>query len=233
MNKKNLPNHIISLIKKKMKEDAISYGELSRETHIPKSTLQRYITGATSKIPLDSISEIARVLHISTEIANAMSNKTNTITKICSSHRKISPAFNYYEIPACRVAGCADLSADMAIFSKISVPDAWLGPYARNKDIVIMHVNGESMNNLIKNIAAIAVLIHISLDSLHNGDIIITQCKTAPGYTINRFYQDKRTGDIILRPDSNNISFREIVIDHENINKLKLIGKVVVYNVIL
>lgn len=43
-------------------ESGISYGELSRITKIPKSALQRYLTGETEKIPLDRVELIASAL---------------------------------------------------------------------------------------------------------------------------------------------------------------------------
>lgn len=48
-----------------MSEKNISYGELSAMTGIPKSALQRYATGATSKIPLPRVEQIAQALGIS------------------------------------------------------------------------------------------------------------------------------------------------------------------------
>lgn len=49
----------------KITREDISYGELSRVTGIPKSVLQRYATGATKKIPVDSLKLIADALHTS------------------------------------------------------------------------------------------------------------------------------------------------------------------------
>ena len=47
-----------------IKEKDISYGELSKLTGIPKSVLQRYATGFTSKIPVDRLQLIARALNV-------------------------------------------------------------------------------------------------------------------------------------------------------------------------
>lgn len=233
MNQKNLPNEIISLIKQKMKEETVSYGELSKETKIPKSTLQRYITGRTSKIPLDAISEIAKVLHISADIANAMSDKPTPVTKDGTSYQKKSPFSHYYEIPIGMVRGCLPTADGMIHIPQMSIADTLLGPYAGNKNLVIMHVTSDSINNIIKKSAAIAVLTNVTLDTLHNGDMIVAIYGTDKKHIIKRFYRDKKTGDIILRPDSTNLSFRETVITHENLEKLKILGKIVVYNVIL
>lgn len=41
-----------------------SYPELERMTGIPKSTLQRYFTGETEKIPLSSIEKLAKAFEV-------------------------------------------------------------------------------------------------------------------------------------------------------------------------
>jgi len=48
-----------------MSKNNISYGELSVRTGIPKSALQRYATGATEKIPLPRVEQIAKALNLS------------------------------------------------------------------------------------------------------------------------------------------------------------------------
>lgn len=48
-----------------IEENDISYGELSKETNIPKSALQRYATGETEKIPITRIQLLANALHTS------------------------------------------------------------------------------------------------------------------------------------------------------------------------
>lgn len=42
-----------------------SYGELAKLTGIPKSAIQRYATGETTKIPLDRLQILADALHVS------------------------------------------------------------------------------------------------------------------------------------------------------------------------
>lgn len=57
---------IASRIVEAMEKRHLSYGELASLTDIPKSTLQRYATGDTRKIPLDRIEAIARETNTST-----------------------------------------------------------------------------------------------------------------------------------------------------------------------
>ena len=46
-------------------ESGMSYSTLSEQTDIPKSTLQKYVTGVTKKIPADELCKISRVLGVS------------------------------------------------------------------------------------------------------------------------------------------------------------------------
>lgn len=47
-----------------IKKSGLSYPELEKLTGIPKSSLQRYATGATKKIPIDYMEKIADALNI-------------------------------------------------------------------------------------------------------------------------------------------------------------------------
>lgn len=53
---------IATRILNKIKEKGVSYYELAKLTGIPKSALQRYAIGETTKIPLDRLEQIAKAL---------------------------------------------------------------------------------------------------------------------------------------------------------------------------
>ena len=61
----NSKNEIAEKILRLMKEASISYGELAAQTGIPKSALQRYATGTTTKLPLPRLEAIASALGVS------------------------------------------------------------------------------------------------------------------------------------------------------------------------
>lgn len=48
-----------------MEEKGMSYGTLAKQTNISKSALQRYVTGETTKIPIDRLERIAWALDVS------------------------------------------------------------------------------------------------------------------------------------------------------------------------
>ncbi len=50
-----------------IRENGLSYGDLARQTGIPKSALQRYATGETEKIPVTRIRLLASALHVSSD----------------------------------------------------------------------------------------------------------------------------------------------------------------------
>ena len=54
-------------IKLLIEESGKSYQELEKITGIKKSSLQRYATGATAKIPLDVIEKLSKTFHVSKE----------------------------------------------------------------------------------------------------------------------------------------------------------------------
>jgi len=57
---------ISQLLLEGMLRQDISYTELEKKTSIPKSTLQRYFTEKTNKIPIDSVEKICEALDLNT-----------------------------------------------------------------------------------------------------------------------------------------------------------------------
>lgn len=116
----------------------------------------------------------------------------------------------------------------------VSIPDIFLGKYAKNKHILIMRVNGDSMNKIIPNGSYIAVKTNIDVLSVSNGDIVVTNVEGADnGCTIKHIYKDDTNNRIILRPNSTNPIHTDIIISSAESQRLYIVGKVVAYNVLL
>lgn len=116
----------------------------------------------------------------------------------------------------------------------VSIPDIFLGKYAKNKHILIMRVNGDSMNKIIPNGSYIAVKTNIDVLSVSNGDIVVANIEGADnGYTIKHIYKDDTNSRIVLRPNSTNLAYTDIVITLTDTQRLYIVGKVVAYNVLL
>lgn len=107
----------------------------------------------------------------------------------------------------------------------ITIPDVIMGRYARDENIFITRVNGDSMNKVIPHNSLIAVR-PVSLESLKNGDIVVYSYDGE--YALKRFY--KKGNKLIFRPDSTDVSFTDLVIDLENNESdIQIYGKVVLY----
>ena len=81
-------------------------------------------------------------------------------------------------------------------FEKIEISDSVMGPYANDDDILIMHVNGESMNKIIPNGSYIAVKLNYPIYNLEDEDIVVFSENGE--YSLKLFFRDGE--DIIFRP---------------------------------
>lgn len=138
--------------------------------------------------------------------------------------RHQSRDYNYYPNPV--AAGLPENveSITKNNIKKISIPDELMGRHAGNDDIYITRVNGESMNKVIAHNSLIAVK-PVEPSNLKNGDIVIYNYNNE--YSAKRFY--KQGNEVIFRPDTTDMSFRDHVIDLDNNIDLKIKGKVVLW----
>ena len=65
-------------IKALVEKSDLSYQELEKLTGIKKSSLQRYASGATTKIPLDVIEKLSVAFHVSQEYLMGWDEKENS-----------------------------------------------------------------------------------------------------------------------------------------------------------
>ena len=64
-------------IKELVEKSDLSYQELEKLTGIKKSSLQRYVSGATTKIPLDVIEKLSIAFNVSQEYLMGWEEKEN------------------------------------------------------------------------------------------------------------------------------------------------------------
>lgn len=211
--------------------------ELASLIHVAASTISRYEKGEINKIKLPIIEAIARNLDVNPmwligksehKEVKDMLNSWNASTVA----NKPIPTFDYIHIPVGIAAGALESCEGLMDLPTVNLPDFLLGKYARNKNIVIMHVNGESMNNVIQNGATIAVLTNVALENIHDGDIVIAATDEGE-YTIKHYLDDEKNYRIILRPDSTDPTYTDLVFDYDEAQNLKIFGKVVIYSVSL
>lgn len=185
------------------------------------TTIQKWETGMAEP-PVGKLYELADIPRVNImELLGEESD--NNITDM--------PISTYKFVPASVSAGALTNIDSINYMPSVMIPDFMMGRYAGNRNIILMHVNGESMNNVIQNGAVIAVLTNVDLSDIHDGDIVVI--KNGGDYTVKRFYNDSPHQEFVFRPDSNNMAFRDIVFSYDAADDLYLIGKVVMYNVTL
>lgn len=142
--------------------------------------------------------------------------------------------FSYPFVPVGIAAGFLRDIGSLDTLPTIDIPDLLLSAYARSKDIVFMKVNGDSMNKILPDGSFIAVKTNIDVLTVHNGDIVVANVEEADnGYTVKHIYKDDTNNKIILRPNSTNPIYTDIIISSIDTQRLYIVGKVVAYNVLL
>lgn len=221
------------VLKQLRKDKGLTQAELARLTGLKVSAISMYENG-NREPNFETLEIFADFFNVDMNVLLGRETKANT-TRISSSSSSSDAepgSFWYRYIPYAVSAGRFDDCAPLDSLPLISIPDVLLGKYARDPRLVMMHVNGESMNRVIENGATIAVLTDVPRASLQNGDIVIA-CHDGEGYTVKRFYDLPEDHQIILSPDSNDPRFLPIPIPYDTTDDLHIFGKVVMYSVIL
>lgn len=218
---------IKDILKSRRVELRLTQDDIANKIGVSKATVSRWESGNISNMRRDRIAKLAEILQISPAVIIGIKDTNVTPVIECSSHK-----YSYVAAPIS--AGTPETFDDVYELPTISVADCFLGRYAGNKDVVIMRVNGESMNRIIPDKSVIAVKRNVDINSIHDGDIVVVYINGSDcGYTVKHFYRDTKKDIIILRPDSTFTSFTDITVNKENDDNLYLIGKVIAYNVIL
>lgn len=203
--------------------------DLVNDLGLNKSTVSTWIN-ATKMPRMNKVEQLASYFGV--EKSDLIENKTLTTSSESNTLEPISdaPLHTYQYVPHSVSAGALTTMESINFMPSVNIPDFMMGRYAGNKNIILMPVNGESMNNIIQNEAIIAVLTNVTIHDIHDGDIVVI--KNGGDYTVKRFYNDIQRQEFIFKPDSTDMSFRDIVISYSNSDDLYLIGKVVMYNVL-
>ncbi len=209
-------------LRKMLKEHDLNQNELAKILNVSESTVGKWVLGKSMPRTMGLIQQIADYFDV---------GKSYFLEDAPSEEPAALPSSHYRYVPASVAAGSLTTIEGLTDLPLVTVPDCMLGRYARNKNILLMPVNGESMNNVIRNGAIIAVLTKIELPQIKNGDIVVVS--NDGDYTVKRFFNDKEHQEFIFRPDSNDMSYRDIVFSYDNCEDLQLVGKVVMYNVTL
>ena len=208
-------------IKRLIKENNMSQKELASEIGISPSTLSDYIN-LRAKPSHAVLQKIADHFHVGKSDIDTTYKDIDFIDKT----NKVSSSF--YKMLDCSVAAGMPATID-AIFKDdlkdIELPDIIMNGYVGQKDLLIMKVNGDSMNNVIPH-GSLIVIKKWEVENLKKDDIVVFS--DYGEFSMKRYFNDKKNQRFIFRPDSSDESFSDFVISYNSVNNLNILGKVVV-----
>lgn len=221
----------INRLKAAMKNKSISQYSLSKISGINRGTISSYMSG--KYLPKqDKIFILADILEVNPEWLACNSDSMDRIDLNTQSTFDDGLLINSYPFVDAGVsAGLANEIEAQQDIDLVNIPDLLLGRYAGRKDLLLMRVNGESMNRVIPNGSLIGLITNISPSSLLNGDIVVFSNNYE--YSVKRFFKDKKNKRYIFNPDSYETCFDDIIIPFDNSDGLNIIGKVIMYNTVL
>lgn len=221
----------IARLKTAMKNKNISQYSLSKTSGINRGTLSSYMSG--KYLPKqDKIFTLASILDVNPDWLACNSDIMDKADLYSADNFFDDSSINSYPFVDEGVsAGLANEIEAHYDLDQIRIPDLMLGRYAGRKDILLMRVNGESMNKVIPNGSLIGLISNISPSSLTSGDIIVFSYNYE--YSVKRFFKDKKNRNYIFRPDTYETCFSDIIVPFDNSHNLKIIGKVIMYNSLL
>lgn len=210
--------------------------DLARHTGIPRATISAYLHDKWNA-KQDKLYIIGKAMNVNPAWLMGFGDDDQykwVADEVIPTTNIISHDYPYLDNPIS--AGTPETFEHVSSLPTISIADCYVGKYAGDRNVVIMKVNGESMNKIIPNGSFIAVKRNIDYGCVSNGDIIVAYFLDGVdrgGYTIKRIYKDDKNDRVILRPDSTDPEFVDIIVDKEKGDALSIIGKVIAYNVIL
>lgn len=207
-----------------IEQQNITQTELSKKTGITQSSISDWLNGKYSP-KQDKIDILSRALNVSPAYLMGWDEEPEDKVTIIG---KADIMKTYKYIPSSVAAGKPD-NIDGQNYQQISIPSSFLGKYANHSNLIIMKVNGDSMNKIIPNGSLIGILPYETSYDIQDGDIVVFN-DSSFDYSVKRYY--KVDNKIIFKPESTSPIFTDIIYDLSEEN-VEIIGKVVMYNVIL
>lgn len=204
-------------IKNRRKELKMSQEELAKKTGYNDRSMIAKIEAGLVDLSISKIKAFAEALKLPASELVGWEVKSNKL-----------PSQTYKLLPNTAGAGLMDYELDISELETIDVPDQFLGRYAGRKDILILKVNGESMNKIIPDQSYVGI-IYKDYDYLpQTGDIIVYRLK-GEGLGIKRFID--MYDEIMLKPESTEQIYKEQRFKKETADDFEILGKVIMYNV--
>ena len=153
---------IISRLKESVEKSGYSYVELEKKTGIAKSSIQRYVSGTTKKIPIDAVQAISKAVGVSAEYVLGWEDSNRYISPTITDDVVLFPVIG--EI----AAGYDEIAVENWNGAVVEVPASYLKGRDK-KDFFVLEVRGSSMYPLYQEKDIVLILKQNYID--HNGDV--------------------------------------------------------------
>lgn len=153
---------IISRLKESVEKSGYSYVELEKRTGIAKSSIQRYVSGTTKKIPIDAVQAISKAVGVSAEYVLGWEDSNRYISPTITDDVVLFPVIG--EI----AAGYDEIAVENWNGAIVEVPASYLKGRDK-KDFFVLEVRGNSMYPLYQEKDIVLILKQNYID--HNGDV--------------------------------------------------------------
>ncbi len=206
-------------INEAIEKSGYSYPELSRITGISKSSLQRYATGETKKIPIDCIEKIAQATNIDSRYLMGWEDETqphDDLTTLMSRYDNIKP------IKLKRFPLLGEIACGEPIFASEDKESFIMADMDIQADFCLT-AKGDSMINA--RIYDGDIVFIKEMPMVDNGEIAAVIIDDEA--TLKRVYYYPEKNKLMLLPE--NPAFEPLVYIDEELNTIRILGKAVCF----
>lgn len=201
-------------IKSRRKELKMSVDYVAEKIGKNRATVYRYESDEIEDVSISVLGEIAKLLRIDPVYLMGLNDSPDNSALVTD--------YNYY--PTAISAGLPFEVDGITESEKVAVPDMLMGRWAGQDDVFLANINGDSMNNLIKDGSLIAIK-PIELNGLKNGDVVVFSDNHE--YSVKHFHQG---GDkLIFKSNSSNPNYYDQTFSESD--NIKIHGKVIMWTV--
>lgn len=206
-------------IKKAIEDRGLSYVELSKLTGISKSSLQRYASGETTRIPIGNIELIAKCTGVTARYLMGWEddlNETDQIAELINKYDNIS------SVKMKRFPLLGEIACGEPIFAQEDKENFIMADMDINADFCLT-AHGDSMINARIHDGDIVFIKQMPI--VDNGDIAAVIIDDEA--TLKRVYYYPQKNKLVLSPE--NPKYEPFVYVNEELDQIHILGKAVYF----
>ena len=206
-------------IKKAIEDKGLSYVELSKLTGISKSSLQRYASGETTRIPIGNIEIIAKCTGVTARYLMGWDNESSEKDPLDILMEKYD---NIKPVKLKRFPLLGEIACGEPIFASEDRESCVMADMDINADFCLT-AKGDSMINARINDGDIVFIKEMPM--VDNGDIAAVIIDDEA--TLKKVYYYPEKGKLVLYPE--NPDYEPFIYVGEELNSIRILGKAVYF----